>query len=134
MTQMPRPKDGDLQRADGSEFRAEVTATRVPIEGQRLFTAFVRDITAEQRAEQTMRESHEMLEHNGTAGASKIQSTPGSLPEVLLALEADHEFLLRGGVFTNDVIEEWISYKREHEVDPVALRPHPYEFHLYYDI
>ncbi len=75
-----------------------------------------------------------MLEHNGSTGGPKIQSTPGSLPEVLAALEADHDFLTRGGVFTTDVIEEWISYKREREVDPVALRPHPYEFHLYYDI
>jgi len=77
---------------------------------------------------------YEMLEHNGSNGGPKIQSTPGSLPEVLEALEADHEFLLRGGVFTTDIIEEWIGYKREREVDPVALRPHPYEFHLYYDI
>jgi glutamine synthetase len=77
---------------------------------------------------------YEMLEHNGASGGPKIQSTPGSLPEVLEALEADHDFLMRGGVFTTDLIEEWISYKREREVDPVALRPHPYEFHLYYDI
>src|SRR5262249_28059060 len=65
---------------------------------------------------------YEMLEHaDGTH--PKVESTPGSLPEVLNALEADHEYLVRGGVFTNDVIEEWISYKREREVDPVALRP-----------
>jgi glutamine synthetase len=78
---------------------------------------------------------YELLAHNGTENEGpKIQSTPGSLPEVLDALEADHEFLVRGGVFTQDVIDEWISYKREREVDAVALRPHPYEFHLYYDI
>jgi len=64
----------------------------------------------------------------------KIESTPGSLAEVLEALEADHEFLLKGGVFTEDLIEEWVSFKRERELEPVALRPHPYEFHLYYDI
>ena len=46
----------------------------------------------------------------------------------------DHEFLLEGGVFTQDVIETWIEYKRKHELDAVRLRPHPYEFHLYYDI
>jgi glutamine synthetase len=74
-----------------------------------------------------------MLAHADGA-APKVQSTPGSLPEVLNALEADHEFLLKGGVFTQDVIDEWISYKREHEVDAIAIRPHPYEFHLYYDI
>ena len=66
--------------------------------------------------------------------AMKIKSTPGSLAEVLDALEADHDFLLKGDVFTKDVIETWIDYKRERELAPVALRPHPYEFHLYYDI
>ncbi|MFN2614711.1 MAG: type I glutamate--ammonia ligase [Actinomycetota bacterium] len=62
-----------------------------------------------------------------------IQSVPGSLEEVLNALEADHDWLLEGGVFTEDVIETWIEYKRSHELDPVRLRPHPHEFHLYYD-
>jgi glutamine synthetase len=66
--------------------------------------------------------------------AAKIQSTPGSLGEVLEALEADHQFLLRGDVFTTDLLETWISYKRERELEPVALRPHPYEFFLYSDI
>src|SRR5207302_29719 len=64
----------------------------------------------------------------------EIKSTPGSLGEVLNALEADHQYLLRGGVFTPDVIETWIAYKRERELDQVALRPHPYEFYLYFDI
>ena len=66
--------------------------------------------------------------------ADKVESTPGSLEEVLDALEADHEFLLKGDVFTRDVLDMWLSYKREYEVEPVRLRPHPYEFHLYYDI
>jgi glutamine synthetase len=65
--------------------------------------------------------------------AARIQSTPGSLGEVLNALEADHAFLLEGDVFTKDLIETWIEYKREREVAPVALRPHPYEFYLYHD-
>jgi len=65
--------------------------------------------------------------------AKAVKSTPGSLAEVLNALEADHEFLLKGDVFTRDVIETWLAYKREKEVDPVAIRPHPYEFYLYYD-
>jgi glutamine synthetase len=64
----------------------------------------------------------------------EIRSTPGSLYEVLDALESDHQFLLRGGVFTQDVIDTWIRYKREREGEQVALRPHPYEFYLYYDI
>ena len=62
-----------------------------------------------------------------------IQSAPGSLGEVLDALEHDHDYLLRGGVFTKDLIEHWIEYKRTHELEQVALRPHPYEFHLYFD-
>ncbi len=66
--------------------------------------------------------------------AAKIQSAPGSLGEVLEALERDQEFLLKGGVFTPDLIENWIDYKRTRELEQVALRPHPYEFHLYFDI
>jgi len=63
-----------------------------------------------------------------------VKSTPGSLEEVLNSLERDHEFLLKGDVFTKDVIETWIDYKRTKEVDAIRLRPHPYEFSLYYDI
>jgi glutamine synthetase len=65
---------------------------------------------------------------------AEIPQVPGSLDDALAALEADHEFLLEGGVFTQDVIDTWLAYKREHEVDAVRLRPHPWEFHLYYDI
>jgi glutamine synthetase len=66
--------------------------------------------------------------------AANIRSTPGSLDEALNALEADHAFLLKGDVFTQDVIDTWLEYKRENEVDALRLRPHPYEFNLYYDI
>lgn len=62
-----------------------------------------------------------------------IPSTPASLDEALKALEEDHAFLTRGDVFTDDLIRTWIDYKRENEVEPLRLRPHPYEFHLYYD-
>jgi glutamine synthetase len=65
---------------------------------------------------------------------AEIPSAPGSLGEALAALEADHEFLLKGDVFTPDVIEKWISYKTEREVNAVNLRPHPHEFFLYFDI
>lgn len=65
--------------------------------------------------------------------AAVVPKTPASLDAALDALEADHEFLLRGNVFTEDVIGTWISYKRKREVDPMRLRPHPYEFCLYYD-
>ncbi|MCC2668320.1 MAG: L-glutamine synthetase [Armatimonadetes bacterium] len=63
-----------------------------------------------------------------------IKQTPGSLSEVLNALEGDHQFLLKGGVFTTDVIDTWIEYKRSRELEQVNLRPHPYEFYLYFDI
>ncbi|HUW30951.1 MAG TPA: type I glutamate--ammonia ligase [Planctomycetota bacterium] len=61
------------------------------------------------------------------------RKTPGSLDEALGALAGDHEFLLQGGVFTQDVIDTWITWKREKEITELAFRPHPYEFHLYYD-
>ncbi|HKZ71996.1 MAG TPA: type I glutamate--ammonia ligase, partial [Nitrospirota bacterium] len=63
-----------------------------------------------------------------------IPSLPGSLDEALTNLENDKDFLLKGGVFTEDVIETWITYKRAKEVDAMRLRPHPYEFNLYFDI
>jgi glutamine synthetase len=63
-----------------------------------------------------------------------IPSAPGSLEDALNALERDHDFLLKGDVFTEDVIDAWIDYKMTKEVKPMALRPHPYEFHLYYDV
>jgi glutamine synthetase len=65
---------------------------------------------------------------------AKVPSTPGSLDEALKALEDDHEFLLKGDVFTEDVIETWIQYKTLSEVDPMRMRPHPHEFKLYFDI
>ena len=66
--------------------------------------------------------------------AAKVQQVPGSLEEVLNALEADNEWLLEGGVFTEDVIETWLDYKRTKELDQIRLRPHPWEFMLYYDL
>jgi glutamine synthetase len=63
-----------------------------------------------------------------------VPSTPASLEDALDELENDHEFLLKGDVFTKDVIETWIAYKRKNEVNALRLRPHPYEFALYYDI
>jgi len=65
--------------------------------------------------------------------AAQVRQVPGSLGEVLDALEADHDFLLQGGVFTEDLIQTWITHKRKKEIDPVRLRPHPWEFFLYYD-
>ena len=65
---------------------------------------------------------------------SRIKTVPGSLEGVLDALEKDHKFLLEGDVFTKEVIDTWIAYKRENEVDEINQRPHPHEFFLYYDI
>ncbi len=65
---------------------------------------------------------------------AQVPQMPGSLEESLKNLEDDHEFLKKGDVFTEDAIMTWIGYKREKEVDAVRMRPHPYEFYLYYDI
>ncbi len=64
---------------------------------------------------------------------AKHRHTPGSLAESLDALEKDHEFLKAGNVFTQDLIDTWIDWKRHQELDEISLRPHPHEFHLYYD-
>jgi glutamine synthetase len=65
---------------------------------------------------------------------ASIQQVPGSLPAVLESLALDHDYLLEGGVFTQDLIETWIEWKTLHEVDPVRFRPHPHEFEMYFDI
>jgi len=64
---------------------------------------------------------------------ANVPSCPASLEEALRALEDDNDFLRAGDVFTEDVIETWLDYKRSHECDPIRLRPHPYEFALYFD-
>ncbi|MDI3331766.1 MAG: type I glutamate--ammonia ligase [Micrococcus sp.] len=66
--------------------------------------------------------------------AASIQKAPASLEEALRALEEDHEFLLAGDVFTEDLIQTWIDYKREHEILPLSIRPNPFEFELYYGV
>lgn len=63
-----------------------------------------------------------------------VEQVPGSLERVLEALEDDHEYLLDGGVFTEDLVETWLDYKRTTELDPIRLRPHPHEFELYFDV
>jgi glutamine synthetase len=63
-----------------------------------------------------------------------VPSLPATLEEALKALERDHEFLLKGDVFTKEVVDLWVSYKLENEVQAIGMRPHPYEFSLYYDI
>jgi glutamine synthetase len=63
-----------------------------------------------------------------------VPQMPGSLDEALDTLERDHEFLLRGDVFTKDAIHEWLEFKRTKELNPIRMRPTPYEFYLYFDI
>jgi glutamine synthetase len=65
---------------------------------------------------------------------SKIPSMPGSLEDAIDALERDHTFLLKGDVFTEELLRTYVDYKRTKEVDAIRQRPHPYEFALYYDI
>jgi glutamine synthetase len=65
---------------------------------------------------------------------AKVPQAPGSLDDALKNLEKDHAYLLQGDVFTKDVIETWLDYKRKKEVDAIRLRPHPYEFYLYFDV
>jgi glutamine synthetase len=72
--------------------------------------------------------------HLSPKEAAAIKTVPSSLEEALDALEKDHDYLLKGGVFTRDAIEVWLDYKRSKEVDAIRLRPHPYEFNLYFDI
>ncbi len=69
----------------------------------------------------------------GPEELAKVPSLPTTLDEAMDALESDHEFLLKGDVFTQDVVETWIEYKRENEIAPMRLRPHPMEFFHYYD-
>jgi len=70
----------------------------------------------------------------GPQGLARFAAAPRSLEATLEALRADHEFLLKGDVFTRDVVDTWIWYKKSHEVDALRARPHPYEFNLYYDV
>jgi len=75
------------------------------------------------------RDIYEMTEEE----LARYGKVPGSLAEALAALQEDHEFLLEGGVFTEDLISAWIDWKVREELEPLALRPHPHEFHMYYD-
>jgi glutamine synthetase len=63
-----------------------------------------------------------------------VPRVPASLEEALAELEKDHQYLLKGDVFTRDVLDMHVEYKYEQEINQIRVRPHPYEFHLYYDI
>src|ERR1044071_2140818 len=104
----------------GSGLRCLGERPRLPAQGRRVH----------QRRDQIDKDLYELE----PAEAAKVKSMPGSLDQALDALEKDHDFLLKGDVFTKDVIEVWLEYKRKKEVDAIRLRPHPYEFALYFDI
>ncbi len=76
----------------------------------------------------------ENIYHMSKEKSRNIRQLPGNLSAAISALESDHDYLLQGGVFTKGIIETWADYKRAKEIDPIRLRPHPYEFHLYHDV
>ena len=82
----------------------------------------------------TMANSWSCTRNENDEELANIPSAPSSLEEALAALKEDYAFLLKGDVFTQDVIDMWIEYKTENEVNPIKLRPHPHEFFLYFDI
>jgi len=96
----------------------------------RLFEPAIAALAARRATRDELAEMDRILEDQ----AKEVAQVPASLDAVLDSLEADHDFLLEGGVFTPDVISTWIALKRENEIDPLRLRPHPYEFALYYDV
>jgi glutamine synthetase len=124
------PIAGDSPKAKRIEFRIpDPSATRTSPSRRSSWPAWTASRT-DRAPEPVDKDLYELPpeEH------AEIKQVPGSLPEVLDALEADHEFLLEGDVFTEDLIETWIEWKRKNEVDPIRFRPHPHEFEMYFDI
>jgi glutamine synthetase len=122
----------------GSNPKAKRIEFRVPDPSSNPYLAFAAMLMAgldgiQNKIEPPLPVDKDLYELQGDEAAA-IAQVPGSLSEVLDNLEKDHAFLLKGGVFTPDLIETWIAYKRTAEVDYVRLRPHPAEFELYYDI
>jgi len=125
------PMTGTNPKAKRIEFRA-------PDASSNPYLAFAAMLMAGLDGIQNRIEPHEPVDKDlyelPAEEAKLIPQVPGSLGEVLVALENDHDYLLKGGVFTKELIETWIEYKREHEIKPLAQRPHPYEFELYYGV
>ena len=120
------PMYSDSPKAKRIEFRCP-TRLRTPPPSRRCWMAGIDGI--ERGLDPGAPADYDLFEDAGR----DVPQVPGSLAEALDALEADHAFLLRGGVFTEDLIRTWLDWKREHEVDVVRLRPYPAEFGLYYD-
>ncbi len=125
------PVTGTNPKAKRIEFRA-------PDASGNPYLAFAAQMMAGLDGIQNKIEPHEPVDKDlyelPPEEAKGIPQVPGSLSEALDALEADHEFLTRGGVFTEDLIETWISYKREAELLAYAQRPHPFEYELYFSV
>ena len=125
------PMTGTNPKAKRIEFRA-------PDASSNPYLAFAAMLMAGLDGIQNRIEPHEPVDKDlyelPAEEAKLIPQVPGSLGEVLVALENDHDYLLKGGVFTKELIETWIDYKREKEIKPLAQRPHPYEFELYYGV
>ena len=121
------PMYSDSPKAKRIEFRCPDSAANPYLAFAAMLMAGVDGI--EKGLEAGAPADYDLFEEAGT----EVPQVPGSLAEALDALEADHEFLTKSGVFSEELIRTWIDYKRENEVDVVRLRPHPAEFALYYD-
>jgi glutamine synthetase len=125
------PITGTNPKAKRIEFRA-------PDASGNPYLAFAAQMMAGLDGIQNKTEPHEPVDKDlyelPPEEAKAIPQLPGSLEAALAALEADHAFLLKGGVFTEDLIETWVAFKREHEIAPMAQRPHPFEYELYYSV
>ncbi|MEN9731261.1 MAG: hypothetical protein RL488_571 [Actinomycetota bacterium] len=125
------PMTGTNPKAKRIEFRA-------PDASANPYFAFAAQLMAGLDGIKNRIEPHEPVDKDlyelPAEEAKLIPQVPGNLEAVLQALEADHDYLLAGDVFTKDLIETWIDYKRENEIKPLALRPHPYEFELYFGV
>jgi glutamine synthetase len=125
------PITGTNPKAKRIEFRA-------PDASGNPYLAFAAQLMAGLDGIQNRIEPHEPVDKDlyelPPEEAKGIPQVPGSLDEALDALEADHEFLTKGNVFTEDLIQTWIDYKRENEILPLAQRPHPFEYELYFGV
>jgi glutamine synthetase len=122
----------------GNSAKAKRIEFRVPDASGNPYLAFAAQLMAGLDGIRHRIEPHEPVDKDlyelPMEEALTIPQVPGSLPKVLDALEADHAFLTEGGVFTQDLIETWIAFKRENEINAIAQRPHPFEYELYYSV
>ena len=122
----------------GSNPKAKRIEFRAPDASGNPYLAFAAQLMAGLDGIQNRIEPHEPVDKDlyelPPEEAKGIPQVPGSLDEALEALEADHEFLTKGNVFTEDLIQTWIDYKRENEILPLAQRPHPFEYELYFGV